>query len=98
MEGIPEYSLEELPESRAKELEVTQSIDLRWRRLYNSALLELDQELLPRRIRIAKIAIHSEIVKLHKADDAGGVWVLMDALNVLDDLLRMNKVNPPQRP
>jgi hypothetical protein len=90
--------LEELPESRAKELEVTQSIDLRWRRLYNSALLELDQELLPRRIRIAKIAIHSEIVKLHKADDAGGVWVLMDALNVLDDLLRMNKVSPPQRP
>ena len=90
--------MEELPESRAKELEVTQSIDLRWRRLYNSALLELDQELLPRRIRIAKIAIHSEIVKLHKADDAGGVWVLMDALNVLDDLLRMNKVNPPQRP
>jgi hypothetical protein len=90
--------LEELPESRAKELEVTQSIDLRWRRLYNSALLELDQELLPRRIRIAKIAVHSEIVKLHKADDAGGVWVLMDALNVLDDLLRMNKVNPPQRP
>jgi hypothetical protein len=88
--------LEELPESRAKESEVTQSIDLRWRRLYNSALLELDQELLPRRIRIAKIAIHSEIVKLHKADDAGGVWVLMDALNVLDDLLRMNKVNPPQ--
>jgi hypothetical protein len=90
--------LEELPESRAKESEVTQSVDLRRRRLYNSALLELDQELLPRRIRIAKIAIHSEIVKLHKADDAGGVWVLMDALNVLDDLLRMNKVNPPQKP
>jgi len=90
--------LEELPESRAKESEVTQSVDLRWRRLYNSALLELDQELLPRRIRIAKIAVHSEIVKLHKADDAGGVWVLMDALNVLDDLLRMNKVNPPQKP
>jgi len=90
--------LKELPESRAKESEVTQSVDLRWRRLYKSALLELDQEVLPRRIRIAKIAIHSEIVKLHKADDAGGVWVLMDALNVLDDLLRMNKVNPPQRP
>jgi hypothetical protein len=90
--------LEELPESRAKESEVTQSVELRWRRLYKSALLEVDQELLPRRIRIAKIAIHSEIVKLHKADDAGGVWVLMDALNVLDDLLRMNKVNPPQKP
>jgi len=39
---------------------VTQSVDLRWRRLYKSALLEVDQELLPRRIRIAKIAIHSE--------------------------------------
>ena len=90
--------MEELPESRAKESEVTQSVDLRWRRLYKSALLEIDQEVLPRRIRIAKIAIHSEIVKLHKADDAGGVWVLMDALNVLDDLLRMNKVNPPQKP
>ena len=77
---------------------MTQSVDLRWRRLYKSALLEVDQELLPRRIRIAKIAIHSEIVKLYKADDAGGVWVLMDALNVLDDLLRMNKVNPPQKP
>jgi hypothetical protein len=90
--------LKELPESRAKESEVTQSVDLRWRRLYKSALLELDQEVLQRRIRIAKIAIHSEIVKLHKADDAGGVWVLMDALNVLDDLLRMNKVNPPPKP
>jgi hypothetical protein len=32
---------------------------------------------------------------LHKADDAGGVWVLMDALNVLDDLLRMHSSNLP---
>ena len=72
-------------------------IDLRWRRLYESALLELDQGLLPRRIRIAKIAIHSQIVKLHKADDAGGVWVLMDALNVLDDLLRMHNSELPRR-
>ena len=27
--------------------------------------------------------------KLHKVDDAGGVWALMDALQVLDDLLKM---------
>jgi hypothetical protein len=76
---------------------VTQSVDLRWRRLYESALLELDQELLPRRIRVAKIAIHSQILKMHKCDDAGGVWVLMDALNVLDDLLRMHNSDLPRR-
>ena len=47
------------------------------------------QELLPRRVRVAKMAIHSRIIKLHKVDDAGGVWALMDALQVLDDLLKM---------
>jgi hypothetical protein len=30
-------------------------------------------------------------VKLHKVDEAGEVWALMDALNVLDDLLRMKE-------
>jgi hypothetical protein len=38
---------------------VTQSADLRWRRLYEAALLESDQELLRRRVRVAKMAIHS---------------------------------------
>ena len=76
---------------------VTQSADLRWRRLYEAALIEVDQELLPRRVRIAKMAIHLRILHLHKADDAGGVWALMDALNTLDDLLKMNNMDLPRR-
>jgi hypothetical protein len=76
---------------------VAQSADLRWRRLYEAALLEVDQELLPRRVRVAKMAIHSRISKLHKMDDAGGVWALMDALHVLDDLLKMNETDLPRR-
>jgi hypothetical protein len=76
---------------------VAQSADLRWRRLYEAALVEVDQELLPRRVRVAKMAIHSRIIKLHKVDDAGGVWALMDALHVLDDLLKMNETDLPRR-
>jgi hypothetical protein len=63
-------------------------------RLYEAALLEVDQELLPPCVRVAKMAI---LVKLHKVDDAGGVWGLMDALNVLADLLKMNKIDLPRR-
>ena len=76
---------------------MAQSADLRWRCLYEAALVEVDQELLPRRVRVAKMAIHSRIIKLHKVDDAGGVWVLMDALHVLDDLLKMNETGLPRR-
>jgi hypothetical protein len=76
---------------------VAQSADSRWRRLYEAALVEVDQELLPRRVRVAKMAIHSRIIKLHKVDDAGGVWALMDALHVLDDLLKMNETDLPRR-
>jgi hypothetical protein len=43
------------------------------------------------------MAIHLRILHLHKADDAGGVWVLMDALNTLDDLLKMNSMDLPRR-
>lgn len=75
---------------------MAQSADLRWRRLYEAALVEVDQELLPRRVRVAKMAIHSRIIKLHKVDDAGGVWALMDALQVLDDLLKMNETDLPR--
>jgi hypothetical protein len=71
----------------------SQSRDLRWRRLYEAAVLEVDLEVLPRRIRVAKKAIHLQIVKLHKVDDAGNVWALMDSLNVLDDLLRMKELD-----
>ena len=72
------------------------SRELRWRRLYEAAVLEVNLEILPRRVRVAKIAINSRIVKLHKMHEAGELWVLMDALNVLDDLLRMNKMELPR--
>ena len=71
----------------------SQSRDLRWRQLYEAAVLEEDQETLPRRVRVAKKAINLQIVKLHKMDQAGDIWALMDALNVLDDLLRMNQTD-----
>jgi hypothetical protein len=71
--------------------------ELRWRRLYEAAVLEVDQHVLPRRVRVAKKAIHSHIVKLHRVDEAADVWALMDALNVLDDLLRMNRSDLPKR-
>ena len=74
-----------------------QSRDLRWRRLYEAALLEVDQEILPRRVRVAKRAIDLQIVKSHKMDEAGDMWALMDALNVLDDLLRMKELDLPKR-
>ena len=32
-------------------------------------------------------------MKLHKVDDAGNVWALMDALHVLDDILRMKELD-----
>jgi hypothetical protein len=75
----------------------SQSRDLRWRRLYEAAVLEVDLEVLPRRIRVAKKAIHLQILKLHKTDEAGEVWALMDALNVLDDLLRINEAHLSRR-
>ena len=77
--------------------QASQSHDLRWRRLYEAAVLEVDQEILPRRVRVAKRAIHLQIVKSHKMDEAGEVWALMDALNVLDDLVRMNQADLPRR-
>jgi hypothetical protein len=75
----------------------SQSRDLRWRRLYEAAVVEVDQEILPRRVRAAQKAIHLQIVKLHKVDEAGDVWALMDALNVLNDLLRMNQADLSRR-
>lgn len=75
--------------------QASQSLDLRWRRLYEAAVLEVDLKILPRRVRVAKKAIHSHIVKLHKVDEAGDIWALMDALNVLDDLLKMNQADLP---
>lgn len=57
----------------------------------------MDQEILPRRVTVAKKAIHSQIVRSHKMDEAGELWALMDAINVLNDLLKMNEADLRQR-
>ena len=77
--------------------QASQSHDLRWRWLYEAAVLEVDQAILPRRVRVAKKAIHLQIVRSHKVDEAGELWGLMDALNVLDDLIKMNRADLPRR-
>jgi hypothetical protein len=76
--------------------QASQPHELRWRRLYEAAVLEVDQMVLPKRVKIAKKAIHSQIVKLHKEDEPAEVWALMDALNVLDDLLKMHQSDQPK--
>jgi hypothetical protein len=42
---------------------------------------------------MARKAIHARIVELHNMDEAGEVWGLMDALSILDDLLKMNRIS-----
>jgi hypothetical protein len=42
-------------------------------------------------------AIHLQIVKLHKMDEAGDIWALMDALKVLDDLILIDQADLSRR-
>ena len=35
------------------------------------------------------------MVKLHKVDDERNAWALMDALSVVDDLIKMNQADGP---
>jgi hypothetical protein len=77
--------------------QANQSRDLRWRRLYEAAVLEVDLEIVATRVKVTKKAIHSQIVKLHTVDEAGDIWALINGLNVLDDLLRMKELDLPKR-
>jgi hypothetical protein len=63
----------------------------RWKALYEAAVLELDSGALPRRIDAAKTAIHSRIVELNASQASTEADQLQDALNILDDLLRMSR-------
>jgi hypothetical protein len=65
--------------------------------IYEAALFEVDPEILPRRIGMARKAIHLQIVKLHKMDEAGDIWALMDALKVLDDLILIDQADLSRR-
>jgi hypothetical protein len=74
--------------------EVGRSESLPWRRLYEAALLEIDPAMLLRRVQEAEKAIRTRIVELRSSDANGESDQLMDALTVLNDLLRMNNIFP----
>jgi hypothetical protein len=74
--------------------EVGRSESLPWRRLYEAALLEIDPAMLLRRVQEAEKAIRTRIVELRSSDANGEGDQLMDALTVLNDLLRMNNIFP----
>ena len=70
------------------------SSDPLWRKLYESAILELDLAKLPDRIEQAKKAILTRVLELRCDEENSELNRLKDALNVLDDLLTMSKAPP----
>ena len=62
-----------------------------WERLYQLALLELDLGLLPQRIFDAKIAIVRNLARLQTRDAVEERTAMVDALNALKDLTRINQ-------
>jgi len=62
-----------------------------WERLYQLALLELDLGRLPQRIFDAKIAIVRNLAKLQTRDAVEERTAMVDALNALKDLSRINE-------
>ena len=61
-----------------------------WRRLYEAAVLEINLGILPIRIEAAKKAIHARMGELALSDENGQWEALTDALNVLEDLRKMD--------
>jgi hypothetical protein len=59
--------------------------------LYQAAVLELDTQVLPRRVEAAKAAIHARIVELDASQASTEASQLQDALKILDALLRLNR-------
>ena len=62
-----------------------------WEQLYQLALLEMDLRRLPQRIFDAKIAIVRNLAKLQTRDAVEERAALVDALNALRDLSRINE-------
>jgi hypothetical protein len=72
--------------------------ELHWRNLYEAAVLEIDALKLPDRIEEAKKAIQARLVELTPSDQNSEWEPLMDALNILDDLIKMQKARQPEPP
>jgi hypothetical protein len=64
----------------------------RWRKLYDAAVLEIDLEVLPRRINVARKAIKLRIERLLCTGENGETEPLFNAINVLDDLVKKMQV------
>jgi hypothetical protein len=75
---------------------VGRSVDPEWRKLYEAAILELDPAMLPGRVQDAKKAIQTRILELQYSGQHDECLRLMDALQTLDDLLRMHKATEPR--
>ena len=67
-----------------------------WRELYETAILESDLTKLLGRVEDAKHAIRSRMGELALSDQNGDWEKLADALNVLEDLLKMNTAQRPE--
>jgi hypothetical protein len=87
-------TLKELSKGGAVMSPQAPSRDSRWQRFYDAALVELNPEKLARRVAMARKAIHARIVELRNTGEADELWGLMDALRILDDLLKMNRISP----
>ena len=68
----------------------------RWHRLYEAAVLELDSEVLPRRIDLARKAIKLRVERLLCTGESGETEPLLNALTVLDDLVKMLLASPEE--
>src|SRR5262249_38280442 len=63
---------------------------LRWQNLFEAALFETDLQAIPRRIHLARNAIKSRLEELLCTGEYTETDALINALNVLDDLRRMD--------
>jgi hypothetical protein len=95
---LPRYCIEsslKSPKEAGRTSSKAPSRDSHWRQFYDAALVELDPEVLARRVAQAMKAIQSRMVELRsRGDEEGEFWELIDALRVLDDLLKMNRITP----
>ena len=59
-----------------------------WKSLFEAALVESEQDILPKRIEEARAAIASRLKEL-TAQPCNETMKLLDALDILDDLVRI---------
>ena len=67
---------------------LTGSKKARWKALYQAAMLELDNGVLPARIEAAKTAIHGRMAEVDGSQVRSEAAQLQDALHMLNVLLR----------